>query len=118
MLGGQERVMVERQSLGQRLRIASTPGGIDPLNHRQQRPAPVGCLSSQAYSQARAQHGSLRREGVERTSLQRCDALGLSHKPMLSHPHATETECGTSEGYCVACSLSHMRCAVKEGTRL
>jgi hypothetical protein len=92
--------------------------GVDPLNDRQQRPAPVGFLSGQAYSQAGAQHGSLQRECIERASLQRGDALGLSHQPMFSHPHAAETECGTSADYSVALSLSHVRCTVKQGARL
>jgi hypothetical protein len=36
---------------------------------------------------------------------------------MFSHPHATETEGRTREGYCVAFGLSHVRGTVKEGTR-
>ena len=69
-------------------------------------------------SQACTQHDSLRRECVERTSLERRYLLGLSYKPMLSHPHATETEGGTSAGLCVAFNLSYMHCTVKEGARL
>jgi hypothetical protein len=37
---------------------------------------------------------------------------------MLSHPHATETECGTRVDYGVVFCLSHLRGTMKEGTRL
>src|ERR1041384_4831976 len=103
----QERMMAEREGLGQCLRIASTPGRLDPLDDWLERPIPICLLSSQAYSQACTQHSSLRRESIKRTSLQRGYALGLSQQPMLSHPHATETEGGTREGHYFAFSLSH-----------
>ena len=110
--------MAERQGLGQSPRIASTPGDVDSLEHWQQRPTPVGLLSSQAYGQACTQYGSLGRESVERTALQRGHPFGLCQKSVFSHPHATETECGTRAGHYVAFRLSHMCGAVKEGTGL
>src|SRR5262249_5834652 len=118
MLGGQEGVMAEREGLGQCPRIASTPGSVNPFEHWLERPIPIGLLRSQAYRQACTQHGSLWRESVERTSLQCGHALGLSQKSMLSHPHTTETECGTRAGHYFAFSLSHVRGTVQERTRL
>ena len=110
--------MAEREGLGQCPRIASTPGSVNPLEHWLERPIPICLLSRQAYSQACTQHGSLWRESVKRTALQRGHALGLSQKPMLAHPHATETECGTCEGHYFAFSLSQVCGTVKERTRL
>jgi hypothetical protein len=51
-------------------------------------------------------------------SLHRGYALDLIQQPMLSHPHATETECGTRTDYGIAFHLSHLRGTMKEGARL
>src|SRR5919206_5177159 len=110
--------MAKRQGLGQGPRIASTPGGVDSLEHWLYRPTPVGRLSRQAYAQTCTQHCGLWRESVKCPALQCGHTFGLRQQSMLSHPHATETEGGTRQGHGVAFSLSYVCSAVKERARL
>ena len=93
----EKRMVRERERLGQGLRVARAPGGLEPFQDGSDGGVEVALLGGQAHGQARAQHVLLRgRKRLHGAPLKREHALGVVGQPVLAQPDAAQSQRGTA----------------------